>query len=210
LTKLPSPLPGFAAEEIKRLVLIALTRMNSPRLKEVDTAAALMKVIYLNYCSELQWRVLFENANVEIVERNKGGNVDKKHATDSKISFVRMCIYFLFQFCFLNSHFLGSLLSILKMQLANAKSDILSSAKDTPIHGVMMTIRYCLQCERYAAHSLFFLSSTFHRFDANWSEILDEILAVVTDVSKTLLVYTHSITFSKYVCVQYISLFFFF
>jgi hypothetical protein len=37
------------------------------------------------------------------------------------------------------------------------------------------------------------------RFSPGWTEHLDAILDVVTDVSKTLLVYTHSITFAKYV-----------
>jgi hypothetical protein len=88
---MPTPFPGFDVAEIKQLINISLARMNSPRLKEVDTAAALMKVIYLNYCSGLQWRITFENATVEIEESKQVEN--KQPVAESKILFMRIIYY---------------------------------------------------------------------------------------------------------------------
>ncbi|GAX83456.1 hypothetical protein CEUSTIGMA_g10881.t1 [Chlamydomonas eustigma] len=128
LMKLPTPLPSLeTAQQLRPLLLWASELLWSPRQRECDAAARMLKLIYDKYVIGLTWHVEL-SPNLVVSEPSS----QSSEATQSS-SLVSACMAFL-----------NSLLKAVEDQLHIAAVDMAHACRRNLVHGPLLLVRYAL------------------------------------------------------------------
>jgi hypothetical protein len=155
LELLPSPLPGWCApEELQQLLVWAVQLTLSPRVRESDAGARLLRLLYVKYILELGWQLQVhpvpqamrpqlaaapdaqEGQQQQVLQGTAGakstaGKLAGGLATDLPVVSVVA--------------FLSSLTGQLRMQVAAAKVDMAAASRCGLFHGTLLALRYVVE-----------------------------------------------------------------
>jgi hypothetical protein len=111
-------LPGFeTTDQVDKLMLWTLDLIASPRVKESDAGALLLRLVYQRYILGAGWSIQFCDA---VVAAESNGD------SDPAISF------------------LWELVKMLQRQTQGSARDLESASLHSLVHGVLLTLRYCM------------------------------------------------------------------
>ena len=112
-------LPGFETpDQVDKLMLWTRDLIASPRVKESDAGALLLKLVYRRYILGARWSIQF--CDDTVVAAESCGD------SDPAISF------------------LWELVKMLQLQTHGSASDLESASLNSLVHGVLLTLRYCM------------------------------------------------------------------
>jgi hypothetical protein len=139
LLKFPSPWPGYSdPKSIQNLFIYALKLSGSPRLRESDAGALIIRNIYLTYCFKLGWLVF--NVN------NPTFSIIETESLDPAINTSCACAQFILLLCSLlesRMHKLSDLFDLVSSQDENETSQC-DYSKISLCNGLALALRYCV------------------------------------------------------------------
>jgi hypothetical protein len=145
LERLPSPLPGLEQpQQLQPLLSWALQLTHSPRVRESDAGARLLRLLLIKHVLGLKWRIqlypepLVQGAAVVAAGGEEGASSSAKSSSrkgaaaagdaDAHVHSV-MC-------------FLSSLTGQLRSQLVLAHTDLAAASRRGLVHGIVLALRY--------------------------------------------------------------------
>lgn len=139
LEQLPSPLPGLEQpQQLQPLLNWALQLTHSPRVRESDAGARLLRLLLIKYVLGVKWRLQLHPepsvqgaaaaATKDASSSSKRGAAAAAVDADALVASV-MC-------------FLSSLTAQLRSQLALAHTDLAASSRRGLVHGAVLALRY--------------------------------------------------------------------
>jgi hypothetical protein len=145
LERLPSPLPGLEQpQQLQQLLSWALQLTLSPRVRESDAGARLLRLLLIKYVLGLKWRLqLYPEPSVQSPaaesEAPGSSSVSGKQgrAATAKAAAAAADALVLSVMCFLSS-----LTAQLRSQLALAHADLAAASRRGLVHGVVLALRY--------------------------------------------------------------------
>lgn len=113
-------LPGFSTcAEVMQLVAWTKTLISSPRERESDAGALLLKLIFQRYVMKAGWKICVHGDTVTAEPHT----IDQLEAS---------------------AFFIGGLVKLLENQVKSSANNLQGSSHFSSIHGVLLTLRYCL------------------------------------------------------------------
>ena len=139
LLKFPSPWPGYSdPKSIQNLFVFALKLSGSPRLRESDAGALIIRNIYLTYCFKLGWLVFNVNdPTFSIIETEP---------LDPTTNTSYACAQFILLLCSLlesRMHKLSDLFDVVSSQDETETSPC-DYSKISLCNGLVLSLRYCI------------------------------------------------------------------
>jgi hypothetical protein len=145
LERLPSPLPGLEhPQQLQPLLSWALQLTHSPRVRESDAGARLLRLLLIKYVLGLKWRIqLYPEPSVQgaaaaaaVGEESAASSAKTSSSkgaaaggnADGHVHSV-MC-------------FLSSLTAQLRSQLVLAHTDLAAASRRGLVHGIVLALRY--------------------------------------------------------------------
>jgi hypothetical protein len=149
LERLPSPLPGLEQpQQLQPLLSWALQLTHSPRVRESDAGARLLRLLLIKYVSGLKWRVqlysepLVQGAGATVLtpaEAEEGVSSSAKPSSSKGTAAAAGDADALVHsvICFLSS-----LTGQLRSQLVLAHTDLAAASRCGLVHGIVLALRY--------------------------------------------------------------------
>ncbi|KAF6263138.1 putative death-receptor fusion protein-domain-containing protein [Scenedesmus sp. NREL 46B-D3] len=141
LERLPSPLPGLEQpDRLQPLLGWALQLTHSPRVRESDAGARLLRLLLIKYVLRLRWRIQLhpqlavqgpaavEAASSSTMDGSSKGAAAAAVGADALVQPVM--------------GFLSSLTAQLRRQLALAHADLAAASRCGLVHGIVLALRY--------------------------------------------------------------------
>lgn len=126
LTKFPLPLPcATTPESVATLLNYAVKLITSPRARETDCGAILVRFVFRTYINKLKWRVQLHPAVV--VQAPASTTPPKDDEEDPCLSFI------------------SGLVALLDSHIAAATLNLAQASQRTPMHGIVLTLRYVIE-----------------------------------------------------------------
>eukprot|EP01125_Pyxidicula_operculata_P005603 TRINITY_DN1966_c1_g1_i1.p1 TRINITY_DN1966_c1_g1~~TRINITY_DN1966_c1_g1_i1.p1 ORF type:complete len:2017 (-),score=539.79 TRINITY_DN1966_c1_g1_i1:25-6075(-) len=168
LKKLSAPFPGYTTpDKVEFLVSQTLRRINSPRMRECESACLSVGILMQKYVQEASWLInISADDNKITVNPNPSGQEKEQ----------RMI------------YFINSFINIVNSHLKVAKTDLVKASMYYPMHGPLMAIRYILSNINFNDK----LNLSQHK---EWRDVVQRIIATAADVQATMWTYTHYITY---------------
>lgn len=141
LELLPSPLPGLETpQQLQPLLAWAMQLTHSPRVRESDAGARLLRVLLIKYVLGLHWQlqlfpepaVLAAPTHPAAAEASNSSSSSRKRTADID-ALIQPVVTFL-----------TSLTGQLRSQLSLAQSDIGAASTRGLVHGAVLALRYAV------------------------------------------------------------------
>ncbi|GMH43329.1 hypothetical protein BSKO_11251 [Bryopsis sp. KO-2023] len=131
LMHFPAPFPGLdSAEKMKTLISWTCQLISSPRLRESDSGARLLILLYKKYACGLGWEIECHPAmTVASQTPNTNGGFNASLT------------------------FLESMCSWLERNVSKGKEDLLGQCEESLAHGVVLTLRYAIEVAKWTSLS---------------------------------------------------------
>jgi hypothetical protein len=131
LERLPSPLPGLQQpQQLQPLLSWALQLTLSPRVRESDAGARLLRLLLIKYVLGLKWRV---QLHPEPLVQSPAAAGDTAAAGDARDADALVHSVM---------GFLSSLTAQLRSQLTAAHTDLAAASRRGLVHGIVLALRY--------------------------------------------------------------------
>ncbi|XP_022090994.1 thyroid adenoma-associated protein homolog [Acanthaster planci] len=155
----PAPLPSSSAypyTSSSQVLCTALQLVSSPKVQESEAGALLTKLIFYKHSVVKSLKKLDGDMS------SPPGSPVKSNSPSTENGTV---------------HFVESLLTSLAFQLKCCKRNLLQAASVTPMHGLIRAIRRCV------TEQPTMLGPIFASDPANWSALMEKLLAIVQDIT---------------------------
>ncbi|GIL79887.1 hypothetical protein Vretifemale_9023, partial [Volvox reticuliferus] len=140
LMRLPTPLPGLASgEQLTALLVWATGLLWSPRARESDAGARLIKILYGKYVAGRGWRLQLHPVPRALPPSNSTTDFQAEHPFEQLSSYAAVL------------DFLDAVLDLVNSQVVAAREDLAAACRRSLAHGPLLLLRYVVEDVPWAA-----------------------------------------------------------
>ncbi|KAJ7522573.1 hypothetical protein O6H91_18G018000 [Diphasiastrum complanatum] len=132
LVRYPTPLPGMDTEyAVQGLLKWAKGLVRSPRVRESDAGALVLRLVFRKYVCENAWMVQVHANPEDVIVRTPRFGLEKDKLWAGEVG-EAICLY------------IDSLNNWLEVEIQEGEKDLLAACKHSLVHGVLLTLRYTM------------------------------------------------------------------